>query len=383
MTRDRKALECEWNGVRFELVDTGGVDLAAGDSLSRGGAAPGARGDRRRRRGGPGGGRPRRAARRRRRAGRTCCARAGVPVSSVANKIDRPADEHLAAEFHGLGLGEPHPGLGGPRPRDGRPARRDRGGGPASEPRPRRGGRVAGPARDHRAPQRRQVLAAQRFLGTERVIVSEQAGTTRDAIDTAAELDGAPLVLVDTAGPAAALEGRRARSTTTPSFAPSARPSAPTSRSSSATPPRGHLRGPPGRRAGDAIRVRDAGRAQQVGRGRAPTSRTPGRGSERRTRLRPPVIVCSAQTGRGVQELLRAAVALADRRAERIPTPELNRFMGDVVAATPAAREARRPAPAPLLRRPDRSRSAAVRRPGQRPAADLARLGLPPREPPA
>jgi GTP-binding protein len=55
----------------------------------------------------------------------------------------------------------------------------------------------------------------------------------------------------------------------------------------------------------------------------------------RRTRLRPPVIVCSARTGRGVQELLRTAVALADRRAERIPTPELNRFLADVVAATP------------------------------------------------
>src|SRR5918992_3867993 len=35
VTRDRKALECEWNGVRFELIDTGGVDLEAGDSLSR------------------------------------------------------------------------------------------------------------------------------------------------------------------------------------------------------------------------------------------------------------------------------------------------------------------------------------------------------------
>src|ERR671914_1403492 len=35
VTRDRKAIEAEWNGVRFELVDTGGVDLAAGDTLSR------------------------------------------------------------------------------------------------------------------------------------------------------------------------------------------------------------------------------------------------------------------------------------------------------------------------------------------------------------
>jgi GTP-binding protein len=45
--------------------------------------------------------------------------------------------------------------------------------------------------------------------------------------------------------------------------------------------------------------------------------------------------VCSAKTGRGVPELLRLAVALADRRAERIPTPELNRLLADVVATTP------------------------------------------------
>ena len=38
------------------------------------------------------------------------------------------------------------------------------------------------------------------FLGAERVIVSELAGTTRDAIDTELEFDGRGLVLVDTAG---------------------------------------------------------------------------------------------------------------------------------------------------------------------------------------
>jgi GTP-binding protein len=37
-------------------------------------------------------------------------------------------------------------------------------------------------------------------LGEERVIVSEEPGTTRDAIDTAFEFRGEPLVLVDTAG---------------------------------------------------------------------------------------------------------------------------------------------------------------------------------------
>src|SRR5688500_16679242 len=35
VTRDRKELECEWNGLLFKLIDTGGVDLEASDSLSR------------------------------------------------------------------------------------------------------------------------------------------------------------------------------------------------------------------------------------------------------------------------------------------------------------------------------------------------------------
>ena len=38
------------------------------------------------------------------------------------------------------------------------------------------------------------------FLGTERVIVSELAGTTRDSIDTPLEFDGRALTLIDTAG---------------------------------------------------------------------------------------------------------------------------------------------------------------------------------------
>src|SRR6201999_605716 len=38
------------------------------------------------------------------------------------------------------------------------------------------------------------------FLGRERVIVSDIAGTTRDAIDTPFEIDGRKVILVDTAG---------------------------------------------------------------------------------------------------------------------------------------------------------------------------------------
>ena len=54
-----------------------------------------------------------------------------------------------------------------------------------------------------------------------------------------------------------------------------------------------------------------------------------------RVRQRPPVIATSAKTGRGVPKLLERALALADRRAERIPTPELNRFVAEVVATRP------------------------------------------------
>jgi small GTP-binding protein len=35
VTRDRRALECEWNGLVFDLIDTGGVDLADADELAR------------------------------------------------------------------------------------------------------------------------------------------------------------------------------------------------------------------------------------------------------------------------------------------------------------------------------------------------------------
>src|SRR4029077_18274547 len=35
VTRDRRALSCEWNGLSFDLIDTGGVDLADSDELAR------------------------------------------------------------------------------------------------------------------------------------------------------------------------------------------------------------------------------------------------------------------------------------------------------------------------------------------------------------
>jgi GTP-binding protein len=55
----------------------------------------------------------------------------------------------------------------------------------------------------------------------------------------------------------------------------------------------------------------------------------------RKSRLRPMVVTCSATRGRNVANLLPKALELADKAGERIPTPELNRFVADVVGKTP------------------------------------------------
>ena len=91
MTRDRKELVCEWDGTRFLLIDTGGVDIADASPITRGDRRPGAG------RGRGGRSRPlrrRRAGRhhpRRRGAGRRSSALARKPVIVLANKIDDPA----------------------------------------------------------------------------------------------------------------------------------------------------------------------------------------------------------------------------------------------------------------------------------------------------
>ena len=163
VTRDRRALECEWNGLVFDLIDTGGVDLADSDAAGSRRSGAGASGDR-----GVG--------------GRSCSSstlaaglgpgdaeladllrRSGRPVIVAANKIDRHEDESLAAELNSLGLGEPLPvsashglGTGDLLDRLVRGASTARGGGAGG----RRG--AASADRDPRAAERRQVLAAQR-----------------------------------------------------------------------------------------------------------------------------------------------------------------------------------------------------------------------------
>jgi GTP-binding protein len=52
----------------------------------------------------------------------------------------------------------------------------------------------------------------------------------------------------------------------------------------------------------------------------------------RKLRQRPQVMAVSAKTGRGMKRLVAEALSLADRSAEQLPTPELNRFVGDLQA---------------------------------------------------
>ena len=106
VTRDRKDIETEWNGVPMTLIDTGGVDMSAEDSLSRSvqHQAREAIADADAilhvvdARAGLGPGDAEVAA---------LLRTASQPVIVVANKVDNPADFHIAAELNSLGLGEP------------------------------------------------------------------------------------------------------------------------------------------------------------------------------------------------------------------------------------------------------------------------------------
>ena len=60
-------------------------------------------------------------------------------------------------------------------------------------------------------------------------------------------------------------------------------------------------------------------------------------------RQRPKVMAVSAKTGRGLTRMVAEAVDVADRAAARIPTPQLNRFLGDVQQAKqPPSRRGKR-----------------------------------------
>jgi GTP-binding protein len=330
-TRDRKRVPCEWNGVEFDLLDTGGIDLgdeselaAEVQSQARIGIAEagaivlvvdgraGVRvGD----------------------AELAATLRgSGVPVLVAVNKVDRPGDEHLAAEFHKLGLGDPFVvsathGLGSGDLLDRvvellgeRPAPAER----------REAVHVAVVGR----PNAGKSSLVNAFLGSERVIVSAKAGTTRDAIDTELEVEGRPVLLVDTAG-----LRRRSKVAGTVDYYAQLRSELAVERADVAIVVCDAVDGVTAEDLRIAELAMRAGCATLLVLNKWDVGTTDVDDARARVaqklRLRPEVVTCSALHGRNVAKLLPKALALADRAAQRIPTPELNRFVADVVAKTP------------------------------------------------
>src|SRR5437762_5647815 len=197
VTRDRKELIGEWNGKRFLLIDTGGVDIADQSPMTRSiaeqakqavaeadlvlfvvdasaGVTPGDE------------------------EVADILRRARKPVLLIANKIDDLAQEHLALDLHRLGLGDPRPlsalhGHGSGDLLDVIVAELP---GTGRVETPDEAIRVAILGRPNVG--RSSLLNA--ILGRDRVIVSETPGTTRDAIDTLFRRGERTFVFVDTAG---------------------------------------------------------------------------------------------------------------------------------------------------------------------------------------
>lgn len=212
VTRDRKAVEAEWLGRSFTLLDTGGWS-AAGDALDANVSAQaeqavhqadavlfvvdatvGLTND------------------------DELVARvlypADVPVLVVANKVDHPRHEDAAWELLGLGLGSPHlvsalHGLGTGDLLDALVARL---GDPPPQPDP---ASTAGRSRALGStaagnetfsvvlvgrPNAGKSTLFNRLIGEDRSVVHDLPGTTRDAIDTLVETDVGPVRFIDTAG---------------------------------------------------------------------------------------------------------------------------------------------------------------------------------------
>jgi GTP-binding protein len=325
-TRDRKELVCEWNGQEFLLVDTGGVDVADRNPITRQIAEQ----------------------------ARLAIAdadlvlfvvdaRAGVtpgdeelaqllreskkPVLVLANKVDDPSQEALALDLHRLGFGEPYPvsGLHGTNVGDLLDEIVARLPGTGPEQPTEEAIRVAVLGR----PNVGKSSLYNRLVGAERTIVSDVPGTTRDSIDTLIERDGRTFVLVDTAG----LRRKRRQRQGIEYYS--------------------ELRAlEAAERADVALVLVDAGQGIVEGDLNAfevarkahcatlvvlskwdisqVTIEEVRPELQRRLRQRPAFITVSAHTGRGVSRLLEKTAELYDRYAARVPTGELNRVLAEL-----------------------------------------------------
>ena len=331
ITRDRKEIATEWNGRRFTLIDTGGMDNEDPDPIAgsireqaraaladaqvallvfdaQAGLRPGDE------------------------ELADLLRRSRLPVVVAANKIDSVRDVALAVDGHRLGLGEPLPvsatqGLGTGDlldrlvellPEDDEAVDDD-------------AIRLAVIGR----PNVGKSSLVNRFAGAERVIVSEVAGTTRDAIDLPLEVDGRRLVVVDTAG-----MRRQAKVSDNVEYYTRLRSQRAAERADVALVVCDARDGVTAQdlRIADLAMTSGCATALVLNKWDAADMTQDDLAHERaivarKLRLRPKVLTASALTGRNVERLLREALALGDRMTTRIPTPELNRFLGEVVQA--------------------------------------------------
>jgi len=341
ITRDRKEIATEWNGRRFTLIDTGGMDSEDPDPVSgsirdqaraalndaqvalfvfdaKAGVRPGDE------------------------ELADLLRRARMPVVVAANKIDAAVDIPLAADAHRLGFGEPMAvsaaqGLGTGDLLDRLVELL-----PEDDEAEEEGViRLAVVGR----PNVGKSSLVNRFAGADRVIVSDVAGTTRDAIDLPLEIEGRRLIVVDTAG-----MRRQSKVSESVEYYTVLRSQRAAERADVALVVCD---------ANDGVTAQDMRVAELAMQSGCATALVLNKWDTaemsegdldherakvaRKLRLRPRVLTASALTGRNVQRLLTEVLALGDRMQGRIPTPELNRFIGEVVQARqPPAKQGHR-----------------------------------------
>ncbi len=331
VTRDRKELETEWNGRDLTLIDTGGVDLQDTAELAglvhdqvraaladadvavlvvdaKAGLRPGDA------------------------EVAELLRRAALPAIVAANKVDTAADLPLAAEFYRLGLGDPLPvsaaqGLGTGDLLDRLAALV-----PEAEPEPARADNAVRLAVIGR-PNVGKSSLVNAFVGAERVIVSGLPGTTRDAIDLPMRFEDRELILVDTAG-----LRRQSKVAESLEYYTALRSRRAAERADVALVVCDATEGLTAQDLRIAELAMKSGCATLIVLNKWDLAEELDLDHERarahqKLRLRPRLLTASAKTGRHVERLLVEAVALADRRGTRIPTPALNRFLSDAVAA--------------------------------------------------
>jgi GTPase len=331
VTRDRNEIVTEWNGRRFTLVDTGGMDERDLDPIAgsireqaqaalsdaqaavlvidaRAGVRPGDE------------------------EVADLLRRSKLPVLVAANKVDDVKDMPLADDAYRLGLGDPvavsaAQGLGTGDLLDRIVELL-----PEDEPEEEEGiVRLAVIGR----PNVGKSSLVNKFLGAERVIVSDVAGTTRDAIDLPLEVDGRRVILVATAG-----LRRQAKVSQDVEYYTALRSQRAAERADVAIVVCD---------ATDGVTSQDFRVAELAMGANCATVLVLNKWDitemdeddliherakvNQKLRQRPKVLTASAKTGRSLERVLREALALADRATNRVPTPELNRWLSEALQA--------------------------------------------------